>query len=381
MRKPTIAIIGAGPGGLTLACILQRHGLAATVFERDHDPAARTQGGSLDLHGESGQYALHEAGLSAAFKQIARYEDQQSRLYDKHATLWFADTDVSNKNRPEVDRGALRRILLDALPPGVVRWNHGLSAVREHEGGTAELVFADGTSACFDLVIGAYGAWSRIRPLLSPHQPLYSGVTFVELGIAEVDTRYPKLAQLMGRGLTFALGDSRALIGHRDAHAHLGVYAALRVPEAWARNGLDHSSIRALKHSLAAQFDGWSDALLQLIYCSDERLTPRAIHALPVGHGWAHRPGVTLLGDAAHLMSPFGGDGANLAMHDAADLAAALLYHDDWDKAVAHYETAMCERAQPAAAGARDGLAEAFAEDALEHMLQHLQAQRSGNGG
>ncbi len=377
MYPPRIAIVGAGPGGLILARILHVHGVRASVFEREQFSTARPQGGSLDMHAESGQFAIRTAGLSDEFQRIARYDDQESRVYDKHGTLLFVDADVSEKNRPEVDRGWLRQMLLDSLPPGVVRWGHELSVAQQHDDGTTELVFRNGVRETFDLVVGADGAWSRIRPLVSKAQPVYSGVMFVELGIDDVDARYPEIARLIGRGLTFALGDSKALIGHRDGNAHIGIYAAMRVPEDWMKTGgLDTSSSDALKASLAAHFRDWSEDLLQLIYRSDDRMTPRSIYALPVGHRWEHRPGLTLLGDAAHLMSPFGGDGANLAMQDGAELALALIGKTDWETAVRDYETAMLVRAEPAAAGARDGINETFSEEALTHMLEHMDEQR-----
>ncbi len=206
---------------------------------------------------------------------------------------------------------------------------------------------------------------------------MYSGVTFLELGIDDVDTRFPELASLIGRGLTFAVGDSKALIGHRDANAHITVYAAMRVPEDWIeKGGLDLSSADAKRASIAAHFAGWSENLLELIYRSGDRITPRTIQALPVGHRWEHRPGVTLLGDAAHLMSPFGGNGANLAMLDAADLALALTQTEDWRAALQAYKVAMLARAEEAAAAASDAVNSVFSEDGLAHTLQAMESQR-----
>jgi 2-polyprenyl-6-methoxyphenol hydroxylase-like FAD-dependent oxidoreductase len=375
-----IAIVGAGPGGLTLARILYLHGIHAAVFEREAFSSVRPQGGSLDMHADSGQFAIQCAGLSNEFKRIARYEDQESRIYDQYGKLLFADADVAGKDRPEVDRGQLRQMLLDSLPPGVVRWDHELTAASQHGDGTFELEFRNGWSERFDLVVGADGAWSRIRPLLSDAQPIYSGVMFVTLGIDDVDLRHPELARMVGRGMMFALGDSKALIGHRDANAHIGVYAGMRVPEDWVvTSGLDWSSSEAVRTSLAAEFRDWSEDLRQLIYKSDgrgERVAPRPIHALPVGHHWAPRPGVTLLGDAAHLMSPFGGDGANLAMQDAADLGLALVAQEDWRLAVQSTEMAIFARAEEAAAGARDAIDEVFSAEGLTHILRVMKEQR-----
>jgi 2-polyprenyl-6-methoxyphenol hydroxylase-like FAD-dependent oxidoreductase len=378
IQSQRIAIVGAGPGGLTLARILHLHGIHAAVFEREEFSTVRPQGGSLDMHEESGQYAIECAGLTTEFKRIARYEDQESRIYDKHGKLLFLDTNTSTGDRPEVDRGHLRQMLLDSLPNGLIRWGHKLSDARPLDDGAFELAFANGVSERFDLVVGADGAWSRIRPLVSNARPIYSGVTFFELGFEDADAKYPEIAQLIGHGLTFAIGDSKALIGHRDANAHVGIYAALRVSEDWIRTEeLDISSTDAFKASLVAQFSGWSEDLLQLIDRYDGTFTPRQIHALPVGHRWEHRPGVTLLGDAAHLMSPFGGDGANLAMWDAADLAFSLVREEDWKTSLRDYETAISTRAEESAAGARDAINETFSEDGLSHILRHMQEHRS----
>src|SRR5271154_3433923 len=141
MECPKIAVVGAGPGGLTLARILYQKGMDAIVFEREAKPTSRPQGGSLDMHEDSGQLALAYAGLMDAFKSIARYQDQEFRVYDKHGVLRAIETDTAKGNRPEIDRGQLRQLLLDSVPASAVRWNHGLSSVEPQGNGTVDLLF------------------------------------------------------------------------------------------------------------------------------------------------------------------------------------------------------------------------------------------------
>jgi 2-polyprenyl-6-methoxyphenol hydroxylase-like FAD-dependent oxidoreductase len=365
-----IAIIGGGPGGLMLARLLQVRGIAPTVFERDRHADDRPQGGSLDLHAETGQRAMRLAELEREFLAQARPEDQGDRLYDATGRLLF-DRDGQGDDRPEIDRSALRNILLAALAPGIVRWGAKVEAVRPSAGPGCE-VMVDGRAERFDLVVGADGAWSRVRPLLSNMVPIYEGVTLIELGF---DTaRHPLVDALVGGGKMFAVGDDRILIGQRNGKGHIRGYAGLRLDEAAARAMMDTPADHVRADTLAA-FAGWSATLLEMIERGD-LLAVRPLYALPVGHRWDSRPGLTLLGDAAHLMSPFGGEGVNLALADAADLAEALTSGESW-AAVEHYEAAMVERAIPAAEGAAQGLQGTMSRDGLANTLDHYR-ERAG---
>jgi 2-polyprenyl-6-methoxyphenol hydroxylase-like FAD-dependent oxidoreductase len=370
---PSIAIVGAGPGGLMLARILHIAGIAATVFEQEAHALERPQGGTLDLHTDSGQLALLRAGLEAEFHSIARHEDQGSRIYDKHGTLLFADDDAADADRPEVDRTALREILLRSLPSGTIRWNHALRKVRPNENGTFALQFDGTTAGPFDLVVGADGTWSRVRPLVSAYRPQYTGLSFIEFGIDDVDRSHPSLAALVGRGKLDAQGDGRGLIVLRNGNAHLRGYAIFRVPIDWADATFDFSSPAAARARLAAEFDGWASQLVDLIRASNDHIVARPIHALPVGHHWTNRPGVTLLGDAAHVMSPFGGDGVNMAMLDGAELGRHLAESDDWREAVRCYEAEMFARVAAPAADAADAVATELSHIGLALSIRHMQ--------
>jgi 2-polyprenyl-6-methoxyphenol hydroxylase-like FAD-dependent oxidoreductase len=371
VATPRIAIIGGGPGGLMLARLLHLRGTDAIVFERDAHADERPQGGSLDLHAETGQRAMRLAHLEAEFAAEARPEDQGDRLYNQEGALLF-DRDGDGDDRPEIDRTALRNVLLTSIPTSQVRWGSRIEAVSPLQGGGCDVICGDLVER-FDIVVGADGAWSCVRPLLSGATPMYEGVTLVELGF---DTRrHPAVDALTGSGKMFAVGDNRALIAQRNGRGHIRGYAGMRIPEATARR-LAGTAAEDVRAAMRETFEGWAPALTHLIDMGDI-LGVRPMYALPIGHHWATVPGLTLLGDAAHLMSPFSGEGVNLALADAVDLADALTSGDGWP-AVGRYEAAMVTRATPAAEGAAVGLNSAFSSAGIAALLAHYRERTGG---
>jgi len=343
-----VTIIGAGLGGLVLARVLHLHGVAATIYEADASADARAQGGMLDIHEADGQRAIKAAGLFEPFLDLVHEGGQASRVLDRDGTVLLDQPDDGQGGRPEVPRGALRRMLLNSLPDGAVRWGRKLVGVTALGEGRHALAFADGETVTTDLLVGADGAWSKVRPLLSDATPCYIGTTFVETWLRDVDTRHPATAAMAGGGGLFAMAPGKGIFGHREPDGVLHAYVALNRPLEWIA-GIDFADPVVARARVAAEFEGWAPALTALITDSDPPPVARSLHALPDDHRWERAPGVTLLGDAAHLAPP-AGEGANLAMLDGAELGQAIAAHPgDPEAAFAAYEAVMFPRSRKAA--------------------------------
>jgi 2-polyprenyl-6-methoxyphenol hydroxylase-like FAD-dependent oxidoreductase len=340
-----VTVVGAGLGGLALARVLHMHGIPVTVYEADASATARTQGGMLDIHPWNGQPALAAAGLLEEFRGLVLEGRESYRVLDRAGTVLLDRPDDGTGSRPEVQRGQLRQLLLDSIPEGVVRWGHKVTGVQALDQGRHEVRFADGSTVITSLLVGADGAWSRVRPVLSDAVPKYVGVTSVETFLFDGADRHRAAAEAVGAGSLFALAPGKGFVVQREGDGTLHAYAQLTKPLDWLAD-TDPADTAAV---IAKEFGGWAPQLTALLTDSDTAPALRRLYTLPIGHRWDRTPGVTLLGDAAHLAPP-NGEGANLAMLDGAELGQAIAAHtDDVEKALADYEQAMFPRAAEAA--------------------------------
>ncbi|OMP76726.1 NAD(P)/FAD-dependent oxidoreductase [[Flexibacter] sp. ATCC 35208] len=361
MKK--IAIVGGGPGGLTLARLLQVKGVSSVkVYERDINKDARVQGATLDLHEESGLAALREAGLIPAFMENYRPGADKIRILDKDANI-IVDEHAGEKEeyRPEIDRGPLRKILLESLADDTVVWDSQFADM-ERSGAGWLLQFKNGTTAYADIVVGADGANSKIRPFLTPIKPFFVGMTAVEGSVYDAAEKVPEMVELVKGGKLFIFGDSKTLIVSAKGDGTLSFYAGFQSAADWEIQG-------SVLDWFKAAFKGWAPIYESLIANVSGGVIPRPQYCMPLDQDWEAQANLTMLGDAAHLMPPYAGEGVNMAMLDALELSRCLTEGEDMLAAIAKYEREMRERASATAAMTLEQTEVLHGPDAMQHML------------
>jgi 2-polyprenyl-6-methoxyphenol hydroxylase-like FAD-dependent oxidoreductase len=378
LQNKRIAVVGGGPGGLTLARLLQQSGAAVQVYERDLSRHGRVQGGTLDLHDDSGLAALRQAQLLSEFRAHYRPGADQLRLTNKHAVIAYdqhaeaqTDTFGDASFRPEIDRGPLRDLLLNSLYRQTVVWDRQVTALTPMGQGW-QLAFANGATATADIVIGADGANSRIRPLVTPIRPCYAGVTVVEGTVNDAAHHAPQLHELVRGGKIFALDEAKTLIIGAKGDGSLSFYTGCKTTESWVRaSGIDFTKAAQVRAWFRQEFAGWDDIWTELFADETMQCVPRPQYCVPIDQDWEAQPNITLLGDAAHLMPPYAGEGVNMAMLDALELSACLNSDQfpDVHAAITHYEARMRQRASAVAQETMAQTEALHSPHALAHLL------------
>lgn len=352
LQGKKVAIVGGGPGGLTLARLLQQKGVDVKVYERDENRNVRVQGATLDLHFESGLKAMEEAGLIEEFKANYRPDNDRYRVVDENATISYDDHAKESTGafgdewfRPEIDRGPLRDILIDSLQPDTVIWDSHIVSV-ERVDHSWKIIFKNGKTAFADVVIGADGANSKIRQVLTPIKPYYSGVTFLTGNIDDSEKNAPKLHALLKGGKISAMADSKTIFLSAKGDGTMDVYFGFKADADWtAKSGIDFKNVKQVLEWFKAEFVNWDNVWLELFGHQKTEFIPRPLNAMPLDQHWEPQADITLLGDAAHLLPP-NGEGVNTAMLDALDLSENLTIgkFTDLKSAIADYENKMFAR-------------------------------------
>ncbi|TCD00016.1 FAD-dependent monooxygenase [Pedobacter frigidisoli] len=379
LQNKNIAIVGGGPGGLTLAKLLQLKGADVKVYERDLDKNARVQGSPLDLHIESGLAALNKASLIDEFKMNYMIGADKTIIVNEQAEIFFSDHEIVKEEnfdhehfRPEIDRGVLRKILIESLEANTIVWNsHFVSMEVQDEGWL--LHFKNGVDTYADLVIAADGANSKIRPYLTDIKPFYSGITMLEGNIYDAEKSVPRISALLRGGKVMAFGNEKDILMGQKANGEIGFYASFKADENWSSAiDLNFSDSAQVLEWFSKKYPEWSNIWNELFENAETPFIPRPIYCMPLDQTWEALPNLTMLGDAAHLMPPFAGEGVNMAMLDALELSECLtaVKYNTEQQAISAYETNMRKRAAIMARESLENGERMHAENALSTMLK-----------
>lgn len=378
LNRKKIAIVGGGPGGLTLARLMQLKGCQVKVYERDLDKNARVQGAPLDLHDESGLAALTKAGLLDAFKSNFLPGADREKIMNEQAEVFYSDHEIKPADnfghehfRPEIDRGTLRKILLNSLEPGTVVWNSHFIAMKPRNEGW-QLEFKDGATAYADIVIAADGAHSKIRPYITDSKAFYSGITMLEGNIENARQNAPAIYAMLNGGKIMAFGNEKNILMGQKGNGEIGFYLSFKAEANWPLNsGLDFSDSTGVFNWFKKEYAEWSPVWFELFDNTTLPFIPRPIHCMPMDQTWDALPDLTMLGDAAHVMPPFAGEGVNMAMLDALELSECITSgkFSSLQEAISYYEINMRKRAAVMAKESLDNGERMHSKDALTTML------------
>lgn len=276
-------------------------------------------------------------------------------MCDLNGTIYVRQTEAPQfkgfEARPEIDRVRLMELLLESVPDELIRWGRPVKEVVQDDG-RCRLKFEDNSvEGPFDLVVGADGAWSKVRKALTDVEPSYAGTCGVVGSIDKESAgdRWEQISGMVGKGSNFSFSYGQSMMAQRMGDGSLKCSFYARRERAWIEElkAKHTGDDEALKRNLLENYKDWVDDFKQWIVAAKD-LWCAPLFELPVGHRFEHKTGTTLCGDSAHLMTPFAGEGVNAGMRDALDLMVAieksLIEGTDLDMAVKVWEGTMFER-------------------------------------
>ncbi|SDR10037.1 tetracycline resistance monooxygenase [Chryseobacterium soldanellicola] len=344
LKNKKVAIIGAGPVGLTMAKLLQQNGIEVTVYERDADPHARIWGGTLDLHKGSGQEALKKAGLLENYYKTAL--PMGINIADEKGKI-LSSTEVNAENQydnPEINRIDLRNLLLSSLKNNTVIWDRKLVEIKENNG-IWNLEFEKKPSETADFVIIANGGMSKVRNYVNDTEIKYTGTFIIQGDVPKPEINCPEFYQLCNGKRLMAAYKGNLLVANPFNNDTLSYGIIFKRPENWNReNQLNFKNPEEITTFLLERFSDWGKIYHELLQ-STTFFVGLPTRKLPLSKPWKiNRPlPITLIGDAAHLMPPFAGQGVNTGLVDALVLSENLTEgkFESIESAIDDYEQKM----------------------------------------